>query len=194
MWCHALCATVAAMLLCDVAAAQETQVTSQETPQSEAPQPFTDVVVVTASARRSNWSAHPSQSRSFPPTPSRGHRRAIFQIACLGSWRQCHTDLGTRLQCDQPRRDKNDCQHSTRAHRRSEYLSGLLGIVLWDALPIESDEIRQIEVIRGPASAVWGANAMDGVVNILTKSPRDIVGSSVSIGSGLFDRDGGTAA
>jgi iron complex outermembrane receptor protein len=63
-----------------------------------------------------------------------------------------------------------------------------LGFVLWDSLPIQPSEIRQIEVIRGPASAVWGANAMDGVVNIITKTPREMVGSTLTLGFGAIDR------
>lgn len=63
------------------------------------------------------------------------------------------------------------------------------GFILWDFLPIDFDEIKQIEVIRGPASAVWGANAQTGVVNILTKSPREIVGTSFKLYGGFFDRD-----
>src|SRR6185503_2976757 len=47
------------------------------------------------------------------------------------------------------------------------------GFVMWDFLPVNLNEIKQIEVIRGPASAVWGANAMNGVVNVITKSPRE---------------------
>lgn len=48
------------------------------------------------------------------------------------------------------------------------------GIVLWDALPIDLDGIRQIEVQRGPGSALWGPNAFSGVINIRTKSPREL--------------------
>ena len=50
-------------------------------------------------------------------------------------------------------------------------------------------EIKQIEVIRGPASAIWGANALSGVVNVITKTPREIQGSSFTIGFGGFDRE-----
>ena len=39
-----------------------------------------------------------------------------------------------------------------------------LGMVMWDLVPTNLHEIKQVEVIRGPASAVWGANAMSGVV------------------------------
>ena len=63
------------------------------------------------------------------------------------------------------------------------------GFVMWDFLPVNFDEIKQIEVIRGPASAVWGANALYGVVNVITKSPREIQGSSLTLGIGTFDRD-----
>jgi outer membrane cobalamin receptor len=46
---------------------------------------------------------------------------------------------------------------------------------------------------RGPASAVWGANALNGVVNIITKSPREMLGTTLSLGIGTFDRSGGAA-
>src|SRR5437762_5826305 len=62
------------------------------------------------------------------------------------------------------------------------------GSVLWDFLPVETTEIKQVEVIRGPASAVWGANAMTGVVNVVSKTPREMQGTSVSIRFGQFDR------
>ena len=62
------------------------------------------------------------------------------------------------------------------------------GAVLWDFLPIGSNEIKQIEVIRSPASAVWGANAMSGVVNVISKPPREMQGTSVGIRFGQFDR------
>src|SRR4030095_11956349 len=45
---------------------------------------------------------------------------------------------------------------------RSIYLDFFV-IVLWDFLPTNLPDIKQIEVIRGPASAVWGANAETGV-------------------------------
>ena len=52
------------------------------------------------------------------------------------------------------------------------------GFVMWDFLPVNLNEIKQVEVIRGPASAVWGANALNGVVNVITKSPREMQGTS----------------
>ena len=66
------------------------------------------------------------------------------------------------------------------------------GFVMWDFLPVNLNEIKQIEVIRGPASAVWGANALNGVVNVITKSPREMQGTSAVLGVGGFDRQSGT--
>jgi len=70
---------------------------------------------------------------------------------------------------------------------RSVYLD-FFGFVGWDFLPVNFAEIKQVEVIRGPASAIWGANAMTGVVNIITKSPREMQGTSVTMGFGTFNR------
>src|SRR5207245_2009905 len=74
---------------------------------------------------------------------------------------------------------------------RSVYLD-FFGLVLWDFLPNNMADIKQIEIIRGPASAVWGANALTGVVNIITKSPRETPGANVTFTGGLFSRDAGS--
>lgn len=66
---------------------------------------------------------------------------------------------------------------------RTIYLD-FFGFVAWDFLPVNPYEIKQIEVVRGPGSAVWGANAFSGVVNLITKSPRDLDGTAVLLGGG----------
>jgi len=71
---------------------------------------------------------------------------------------------------------------------RSLYLD-FFGFVAWDLLPVNPNELKQIEVIRGPASAVWGANAMNGVVNFISKTPRELNGNSVTMTFGTFNRD-----
>jgi iron complex outermembrane receptor protein len=76
---------------------------------------------------------------------------------------------------------------------RSVYLD-FFGVVLWDLLPTNFNDIKQIEVVRGPASAVWGANALTGVVNIITKSPREAKGSEVTFTGGFLSRDAGSKA
>ncbi len=63
------------------------------------------------------------------------------------------------------------------------------GFVMWDFMPANTNEIKQMEVIRGPASAVWGANALNGVINVITKSPREMQGMYATFGVGGFDRD-----
>src|SRR3954462_6493810 len=75
---------------------------------------------------------------------------------------------------------------------RSIYLD-FFGLVLWDFLPTNLSDVRQIEVIRGPASAVWGANAVTGVVNILTKTPREAPGITASLSGGFLGRDAGSS-
>ena len=75
---------------------------------------------------------------------------------------------------------------------RSVYLD-FFGLVLWDFVPsATSGDIKQIEVVRGPASVVWGANALTGVVNVITKSPRENEGFGVNLSGGFFNRDGGS--
>jgi iron complex outermembrane recepter protein len=69
---------------------------------------------------------------------------------------------------------------------RSIYLD-VQGEVLWKAIPITLPEIKRIEVLKGPASAVYGFNAFDGVINIITKSGEEMNGSMVKFGGGEFD-------
>src|SRR5271155_476751 len=42
---------------------------------------------------------------------------------------------------------------------------------IWENLPINVDDIRQIEVVKGPSSALFGSNAAGGVINIITYNP-----------------------
>ena len=60
------------------------------------------------------------------------------------------------------------------------------GIVYWKALPITLPEIKKIEVLKGPASAVYGFNAFDGIINIITKSPEEMKGTTLQFGGGEF--------
>ena len=74
---------------------------------------------------------------------------------------------------------------------RSIYLD-FLGVVLWDLLAVAPSDIEQIEVVRGPASAVWGANAFTGVVNVLTRAPATAEGSSLALSFTSFGREAGS--
>ena len=68
-----------------------------------------------------------------------------------------------------------------------------LGYSDWNMVTEDLDEVKQMEVVRGPASAIWGAYAMNGVVNIVTKPPREMLGTTFTVGIGTFDRSGGAA-
>jgi iron complex outermembrane recepter protein len=65
--------------------------------------------------------------------------------------------------------------------------------VFWDAEEMVLDDIERIEVIRGPGAAAWGANAVNGVINIVTKSAQETQGALVRVGAGGFDRGQATA-
>ncbi|MBI5528985.1 MAG: TonB-dependent receptor [Deltaproteobacteria bacterium] len=58
---------------------------------------------------------------------------------------------------------------------RSIYID-LFGTTFWEFMPVSVWEVKQVEVIRGPGSALYGANAFSGVVSIFTKRPEDIKG------------------
>lgn len=47
------------------------------------------------------------------------------------------------------------------------------GAIFWNALPIDINDVQNIEVVRGPAAALYGPNAVSGVINILTHKPMD---------------------
>jgi iron complex outermembrane receptor protein len=66
---------------------------------------------------------------------------------------------------------------------RSLY-SPLFSGVFWDVQHYLLDDIERIEVIRGPGAALWGANAFNGVINIITRSARDTQGGLVMGGGG----------
>lgn len=52
----------------------------------------------------------------------------------------------------------------------------IYGGTMFDRMPIFLEDIERIEIVRGPGSAAWGANALTGVINIITKKPEDIPG------------------
>ena len=52
-------------------------------------------------------------------------------------------------------------------------LNGYFDFVNWESIPVSIDEIDRIEVVEGPASALYGANAINGVINIITKRPTN---------------------
>ncbi|MCP4714756.1 MAG: TonB-dependent receptor [Deltaproteobacteria bacterium] len=59
--------------------------------------------------------------------------------------------------------------------------------VYWNICDTMIEDIERIEVIRGPGAALWGANAVNGIINIITKHARDSQGGTASIGSGTHE-------
>ena len=65
---------------------------------------------------------------------------------------------------------------------RSVY-SPLMGGVVWDTQDLMMDDIDRIEVIRGPGATLWGANAVNGIVNVVTKDAYRTQGALVTLGA-----------
>jgi outer membrane receptor for ferrienterochelin and colicins len=62
----------------------------------------------------------------------------------------------------------------------------LLNLVEWNSFQTNLADIKTIEVVRGPGSALYGSNAYNGVVNIITQAPKDVLGTRVSVTGGQF--------
>jgi iron complex outermembrane receptor protein len=59
--------------------------------------------------------------------------------------------------------------------------------VFWNSQIVPLENIERIEVIRGPGATVWGANAVNGVINIITKTSADTLGGELNSGGGTLE-------
>jgi iron complex outermembrane receptor protein len=75
---------------------------------------------------------------------------------------------------------------------RSVY-TPLFSGVFWDVQDVFMEDVEQIEVIRGPGATVWGANAVNGVINVISKDASQTQGFLVSGGAGDFENGFGGA-
>ncbi len=65
--------------------------------------------------------------------------------------------------------------------------------VTWEAEDTVLEDIERIEIIRGPDAAMWGANAVNGTINIITRKARETQGGLIAAGTGSEDRHNLTA-
>ena len=70
---------------------------------------------------------------------------------------------------------------------RSVY-SPLFSGVYWNEIDTLLEDIERIEVVRGPGGTLWGSNAVNGVINIITKHSQDTTGTLVSFGGGTEEQ------
>jgi len=70
---------------------------------------------------------------------------------------------------------------------RSVY-TPLFSGVFWDVQDLPLEDVDRIEVIRGPGGTIWGPNAVNGVINIITKNSEDTHGALVSVLAGNVDK------
>ena len=71
---------------------------------------------------------------------------------------------------------------------RSVY-SPLFSGVFWDMQDVLPDDIDRIEVVSGPGATLWGANAVNGVINIITKRPGETQGALAEVQAGGYERN-----
>ena len=65
----------------------------------------------------------------------------------------------------------------------------LVSGVFWDQHDLVLSDVDRIEVISGPGATLWGANAVNGVINIITRTAGETQGGRVSVGGGNFERN-----
>ncbi len=75
---------------------------------------------------------------------------------------------------------------------RSVYSPSFSG-VYWEVQDLMLEDVERIEVIRGPGATLWGANAVNGVINVITKHSADTQGGLISAGGGTEERGFGAA-
>ena len=70
---------------------------------------------------------------------------------------------------------------------RSVY-TPLFSGVYWEAQDVVLHDVERIEVVRGPGATLWGANAVDGIINVVGKKAQDTQGNLLVVGGGVEER------
>lgn len=63
-------------------------------------------------------------------------------------------------------------------------LNGYFDFLNWEGIPVTLEDVERIEVVQGPASALYGAGAVSGVINIITRAPEAIDGAEAGLTAG----------
>lgn len=64
--------------------------------------------------------------------------------------------------------------------------------VYWEVQDLMLEDLERIEVIRGPGGTIWGANAVNGVINIITKRAQETQGGLITVGGGTEEKGFGS--
>src|SRR5713101_6004072 len=178
-----ICVTL--LLLLASPALGQPQPAKQDEKQETNPPKFAETVEVTASRNEESISEAPVSisvvgQGQIEASPADNYADLLRGVPGLNVVQTSARDVGIRS-----RGSSGVAEHRqlTLLDGRSIYLD-FYGVVLWDFLPINLDEIRQIEILRGPGSALWGPNALSGVINVRTKSPRELKGGSLMVAGG----------
>ncbi len=138
------------------------------TPQSLAESPAAVHVVTSEEIRRSGAADIPELLRTVPGVQVAEVDADIFAISIRG-FNDIHANKLLVM-----------------VDGRSVY-NHIFSGVLWNYMDVFMEDIDRIEVVRGPGSSVWGANAVNGVINIITKPADDTKGTFIEFGGGEPD-------
>ncbi len=144
---------------------EETVVTASRLPQPISQAPSNMYVVTDEDIRQSGATDLPTVLRRIPGLEVMQVTGADFNVSVRGNNQLQANKL---LVMVDGRAIYNDAQ----------------GFVLWKMVPVTLPEIKRIEVLKGPASVLYGFNAFDGVINIITKAPEEMRGTTLQFGGG----------
>jgi iron complex outermembrane receptor protein len=145
-----------------------------------------EVVVYGASFRKERLTEAPSAVSVVEPA----------EIRLLGGSGQINRLLETQPGVDIAQSGIHDFNINTRGFNSSlnrrlvvlldgrDLAIAFLGAQEWNGLSVPIEDLGRIELIRGPSSALYGANAFNGVINILSQPPKEIAGTKLTIAGG----------
>jgi iron complex outermembrane receptor protein len=150
------------------------------------PVPLSDIIVTTASRAPERVVEAPAAINVVDPTVTRD----------LSSTAQVPRALASLPGVDVTQSGVNDFNVNSRGFNSSlnrrilvlqdgrDMAIPFLGSQEWSALSLPLEDLGRLEMIRGPGSALYGANAYSGVLNITTPMAREVVGTKLSLGGG----------